>query len=863
MLAFRPSVTSRSMSPPLPSPPRVHAIVVHHRGFDMLDRCLRTLAESEDVDWRTVVVANGCDEALPPIVETHAAITVATPPASLGFSEANNFGVEAALAAFGPADFYYFLNNDTESTRQGLRRLIEGARRHDADVVGPTTWIQAAPDHMNSLGIQVTHDAWGWDLGIGRSRSDIGPLPAAREELAITGSALLIRSETFERVGRWSTDYEWYFEDIDLCLKVWKDGGRVVHVTDAEIFHRVSATMTVDAERKQFYFWRNRLLLAFLHWPPTEILRLLKRAWWSEIASAPAADRPLRRRALRSALRLAPRMLRRRRKGPRKRWWRFLHPTGSVPPITLPTPAVERTDTLDPALWAASAPQANASSPPDDATRRVLVLGFSPLPFENERMNYAPGARSWQFARALAEDGHRVCLACARIADGYFGEPAAVRWEERDGVQIYDMAGPIFDGRSLGDLVATFRPDIIVGAAALPSRRAVELAGDRPVWVDLFGDPMAEAQARGQAETVEEPIGAYQELMLSVLGRGDAFSVVSETQRLAAVGQLGLAGRLTGEQAGIELVHVVPLALPAGVEAGEAAPEEATATSTTAPQEGISPDAAADDAFVVLWSGGFNTWCDVDTLIDGLESAMETADDLRFIATGGPIDGHDNATWRRLAERVADSPHAERFDLRGKLARRELSDLERRADLAVVTERRLYERELGSSGRLLGWLAAGQPFVCTALSELGAELEREELASIYDAGDADDFARCLLEARADRTGHAERARRARTWAADRFSVSATTTSLRRWARSAGRTSDRSFDQVELLRAASDHRLVELRERIDELEQHLEGARAFGDRAQHTLDAIHGSRMWRLWMASIRLRSPRRWFARRR
>ena len=54
-----------------------------------------------------------------------------------------------------------------------------------------------------------------------------------------------------------------------------------------------------------------------------------------------------------------------------------------------------------------------------------------------------------------------------------------------------------FDAGSwLPDLVEAFAPDVLVGASALPSRRAVELAGDRPVWIDLFGDPMAEGQAK-------------------------------------------------------------------------------------------------------------------------------------------------------------------------------------------------------------------------------------------------------------------------------------------------------------------------------------------------------------------------------
>ncbi len=44
-----------------------------------------------------------------------------------------------------------------------------------AAVVGPTLLIDWAPDYLNSLCLNVTDDAWGWDEGIGISLADYGP----------------------------------------------------------------------------------------------------------------------------------------------------------------------------------------------------------------------------------------------------------------------------------------------------------------------------------------------------------------------------------------------------------------------------------------------------------------------------------------------------------------------------------------------------------------------------------------------------------------------------------------------------------------------------------------------------------------
>src|SRR4030042_1369409 len=89
--------------------------------------------------------------------------------------------------------------------------------------------------------------------------------------------------------------------------------------------------------------------------------------------------------------------------------------------------------------------------------------------------------------------------------------------------------------------------------------------------------------------------------------------VVSESQRRAAIGELGAVGRLTAETCGYELVSVIPCAhVPP-----EEAPPRTDARAGRVARGRIVPD----DAFVVLWSGGFNVWSDVATLGAGAGTA--------------------------------------------------------------------------------------------------------------------------------------------------------------------------------------------------------------------------------------------------
>ncbi len=804
----------------------------------MLDVCLRTLLSSESVDLEVIVVLNGCDEELPSVAHESNRVHVISADQPVGFSAANNLGTDWAAVNLGKPDYYYFINNDTRSEVDSLALQVAALESDSkAAVAGPTLLINWAPDYLNSLCLNVTDDAWGWDEGIGISLADYGPLPGRRRVAAVTGSAMLVDAEVHRRVGGWTELYDYYFEDIDLCLKIRGAGFDVIHEPAAVVGHHVSATMTLESDHKLFLFWRNRLLLAMVHWPLGLLARLLKIAVVDEILRRPGAESALQRRAMAGALRKLPKAISARwRFGGKKNWVSLLVPRGSVPVIALPEKPKEtaRAEQEPPALgldWTAACDLEVRS----DDGRRVLILGCAPLPFENQKMNYAPGARTWQFARALSDDGHTVCVIAMRIPGAYDAINGTVDRCENSGVLVYTVDYEAFRMPGIiEDAVDAFRPDVVIGASStVPALRAVEIAGDRPVWVDLFGDLMAEAQARLEVYP-DGDLRGYRDVLVELLGRGDCFSVVSERQRFNAIGQLGLVGRLNRETIETELVHTIPCCVRGH---GGAVPLES--------QPVVGDEFDADD-FVVLWSGGFNTWCDMDTLLDGVERAMSKNGSIRFLVTGGAIHGHDDRSYPRFLDRVENSEYRERFIIKGQIEANQLAAYVERADVGIVTERRLLERTLGSSGRILNWLDVGLPVICTAISELGSELEDHDLASIYRVGDAEDLSRAILEVISVPGAARERATRGHRYALDNWSVSATTTPLRRWVKTGGRSPDAEKENP--LSVVS---MLGSNQQLTEAQAELANERASFHQVRSELGSIHQSRMWKIWMSYLR------------
>lgn len=401
--------------------------------------------------------------------------------------------------------------------------------------------------------------------------------------------------------------------------------------------------------------------------------------------------------------------------------------------------------------------------------RRIVVCGLCPLPFENTSQNYGPGIRTWQMASALAAVGHAVHVVAMEIPGVY--QAGEMREQETvDGVSIRRLDPAAFmDPAVIRREIDRWRPSALVGATIYGSLAIAQCDPDLPFWADQFGHVMAEAQAKADLEDENWPIPRWWRMVHPVVSRADRISTVSERQRYAAIGELGAVGRLTAETCGYEFTAVMPC--------GVIEDDESVAGTTKVVRGRDVPK----DAFIVLWSGGYNVWSDVDTLFAGLESAMRREPSLYFVSTGGAIEGHDDSTYAGFQERIAASELRSRFHLAGWVKRDSVPAYVAEADLGVLTDRSMYEGILGSKNRVVQWMASGLPSAYNRVGDIGDYLVEHEVGLTFGIGDSSALAEQLIWA----ARHPEELRamteRARTACRRDFSFSTTTRELRAWA----------------------------------------------------------------------------------
>jgi len=409
---------------------------------------------------------------------------------------------------------------------------------------------------------------------------------------------------------------------------------------------------------------------------------------------------------------------------------------------------------------------------------KILIFGAAPLPAEQQARRYAANLRTWQFTKALLDDGHEVRLIGCRLPNTYqddssLGRAAAI---EVGDFEYLSVSGEVIEDTGfLQDQVEKFDPDALVGVTTYVASRAVKIETEIPIWCDLHGWIMAEAQTKAHVYDDDQYLSHFWKMEKAVLERADVISTVSEPQAHAVVGELGVIGRLTRSTFGYRFAYPIPTAT-----------QDVDYTfSESVIRSGLVPP----EAFVVLWVGGYNTWTDVDLLYGALTKAMREVPELHFVSTGGVIDGHDEITFKRFQEMVGQDELRSRFHFVGWVPTRSVPSYYKESDLGINIDSSSYEAVFGARTRLNEMMHCGLPLLTTLGTEISGQIADLGLGLCSPTGDVEALAERMVWGARNRNDIAMLAEKARDFVSEELSYSKTTEQLRKWAQSPWRAPD--------------------------------------------------------------------------
>lgn len=421
---------------------------------------------------------------------------------------------------------------------------------------------------------------------------------------------------------------------------------------------------------------------------------------------------------------------------------------------------------------------------------KLLVVGLGPLLDQNVRRFGGQCLRTWHFTKPLLDDGHSVRLVTLPLYDPddpNMENAALVRRAYRDfEYQAFSNCDFEFIHRTLTELARSFAPDAIIGVNHLASWVAARLPLAVPLWADLNGYEMAEKQGQAAGLGDDSVLTEAWRKESLIARRADKLSTVSRPQLHALLGEMAGLGRLNRHTFHYHFAHHIP-------NAAHPAFYELTPYSASAPE--ADPDAGAEsvptpflrgrivpeDAFVLLWSGGYNYWTDPDFLFEFLDIALDANPALHFVSTGGAIAGYNEQTYRQFEARVRTSPNRDRYHLLGWLTGDEVLAVYREADLGLNIDEPNYETFFGARNRINNFMAAGLPVLTTYGSEISLLLDEAECGAVCFSHDADELAELVLSLSRDLPYCRKLGQSARRYAREHFAPETLTQPLRNWA----------------------------------------------------------------------------------
>jgi len=221
-------------------------VIVNYQTFDLTMQCVASLlAHDIALAQHIVVVDNdspdGSGERLNRSLP--AGVVRVLSKINGGFGAGVNLGVSALKT-----DLVLVLNPDTYFLRNNMdsvRRLFDQRPRLGVaglKLINPDGSLQYSARRFYSVPDILARRTPLGKLGLMRrlSRSHLLQRKWRDEPFEadwVMGTGFIVRRTAFEQIGRMDEGYFLYFEEVDLCARMWAHGWRVMAVPQAELVH--------------------------------------------------------------------------------------------------------------------------------------------------------------------------------------------------------------------------------------------------------------------------------------------------------------------------------------------------------------------------------------------------------------------------------------------------------------------------------------------------------------------------------------------------------------------------------------------------------------------------------------------------
>ncbi|MCX6816278.1 MAG: glycosyltransferase family 2 protein [Candidatus Beckwithbacteria bacterium] len=207
-------------------------------------------------------------------------------------SKARNDGASQAKGKY-----LVFLDNDTQVKKGWLDQVVKFMDKQPKVGAGQLKLLRMGSNKFDSAGDLLTNN--GFLVERAREAEDRGQFDKADKIFSGKGAAMIVRKNVFAKIGGFDETYVYYWEEPDLCWRIWQSGYEVRFLWMGQVYHsygtKAKPIPKVPAAGQVYLACRNQLMTiiknAFgwrrwrmlfwvsLSWLGLEIMFVIKGKW--------------------------------------------------------------------------------------------------------------------------------------------------------------------------------------------------------------------------------------------------------------------------------------------------------------------------------------------------------------------------------------------------------------------------------------------------------------------------------------------------------------------------------------------------------------------------------------------------------
>jgi hypothetical protein len=246
----------------------------------ILEGCLESVLRTDYPNFEVIFVDNASTDDSVELIKRkfgqNQKLRVIRNERNFGFAEGNNIGIRNAKG-----EYIALLNNDTKVDHQWLKELVKTVQLPKIGAAQSKLLLMNSPDLLDCAGGFIDYYGYHYERGRGQNSHKYNK---ADEIFYGKGAGIIIKRKVLERTGLFDPDIFMYFDETDLCWRIWLSGYRIVFAPKSIVYHAPGLTASKLQEETRLYFYtRNHMLVLLKNYNMKNLLKTLPASLLLEI----------------------------------------------------------------------------------------------------------------------------------------------------------------------------------------------------------------------------------------------------------------------------------------------------------------------------------------------------------------------------------------------------------------------------------------------------------------------------------------------------------------------------------------------------------------------------------------------------